>query len=81
MIYNQVMIKIDCLGDMCPLPVMKLGKYKKAIKDGETVLVVCDHSCSTATITDYAKENHFNIEIVEVINGVWEIKIFNTSTK
>ncbi len=75
------MIKIECLGDMCPLPVMKLRKYKNDIIRGETVLIVSDHSCSTANVTEYAKENNFNIEIVEVINGVWEILVFSKLTQ
>ncbi len=39
------MKKIDCLGDMCPVPVMKLQRETKKMKPGESVLLITDHSC------------------------------------
>jgi len=65
--------KIDCFGDICPVPIIKIEKQLKTLPEGEVLEVVTDHSCTVESVTNKYK-NH-NIEIEEVINGVWEIRI------
>jgi len=65
--------KIDCFGDICPVPIIKIEKQLKTLQKGEVLEVVTDHSCTVESVTNKYK-NH-NIEIEEVINGVWEIRI------
>ena len=67
------MKKIDCFGDICPVPIIKIEKQLKTLQKGEVLEVVTDHSCTVESVTNKYK-NH-NIEIEEVINGVWEIRI------
>ena len=67
------MKKIDCFGDICPVPIIKIEKQLKTLPEGEVLEVVTDHSCTVESVTNKYK-NH-NIEIEEVINGVWEIRI------
>lgn len=69
------MIKIDCLGEICPVPVMMLKKHQKAICAGERVMVITDHSCAKTSISDYCHSSGLKCSIEEVINGVWEISI------
>ena len=69
------MEKICCLGDVCPIPVMKLQKKIKDIKGGEKVVLVTDHSCSVTTLTEFCKAHHFTCHPIEVLSGVWEIEI------
>lgn len=69
------MVKIDCLGDICPVPVLRLGKVIDSIKNGEECMVVTDHSCTISNIEAFCKANHFNYHTDEVINGVWEITV------
>ena len=70
---SKEIIKIDCLGDMCPLPVLRAMDALKKIRQGESFMLVTDHSCVVQSI----KEKHFAgsvaISFDEVINGVWEI--------
>lgn len=73
--YNFNMIKIDCLGDMCPIPVLKIGEFIDQINNGEEVLLVSDHSCTKNSIQDFARKNHFTCKTIEAINGVWEITL------
>ncbi len=62
---------IDCMGDMCPIPMMKIEMKLKSIKSGEAFMVVTDHSCTIVSIkSKYAR--HIT-KIDEVMNGVWEI--------
>lgn len=67
------MIKIDCFGDICPVPILKIKENIPKLLEGETLEVVSDHSCSVENIKDTFKK--YNIEVDEVMNGVWEIKI------
>ncbi|WP_374015970.1 sulfurtransferase TusA family protein [Paenibacillus thiaminolyticus] len=69
------MIEIDCLGEVCPVPVMMLKKHQEAIRGGEQVLIVTDHSCAKVSIGDYCRSNNLKCSVHEVINGVWEITI------
>lgn len=74
---NIDMKKIDCLGDICPLPLMKLQKVVPSIKAGDVYLFVTDHSCALNNIRDYCDNSSLYISSTEVINGVWEILIAN----
>lgn len=66
---------LDCLGDFCPVPLMKLKQYEKDLEKGETIKLVTDHSCVSESVTNYCKTLGYILEIVEPINGVWEIYI------
>lgn len=69
------MVKIDCLGDMCPVPVMRLKNAIDSIKNGEECMLVTDHSCTISNIKSFCKANDLKYETEEVINGVWEVTI------
>ena len=70
------MHKLDCLGDICPLPLMKLMQYREQLDNGESVMIVTDHSCTCESLLNYCRAQHLPTEIAEPIPGVWEIRIF-----
>ena len=55
---------VICLGDMCPIPLMKLKQCKELKNKGEQIKLVTDHSCSVESIT-----------VTEPMNGIWELFI------
>lgn len=69
------MKKIDCLGDFCPIPLLKAKREVEHAAPGETVMVVTDHSCVVESIEEYFELRKYRLEVDEVINGVWEIRI------
>lgn len=69
------MENINCLGDMCPLPLLKLQQCKELSQKGETIKLVTDHSCSVESITEFCQKNNLNLEITEPMNGIWELFI------
>ncbi|MDF2595274.1 MAG: SirA family protein [Clostridia bacterium] len=71
------MEKIYCLGDICPIPIMKLQKKMTAIKNGASVQLITDHSCTVTTLAQFCKAHHLVYVANEVISGVWEIEISN----
>ncbi len=67
--------KVDCLGDFCPVPSIKAKHIFKDLKKGEKAIIVSDHSCAPSNIRDVLKQYNCNIEINEVMEGIYEIII------
>ena len=72
------MLRIECFGEICPVPLLKLKKSLSDIKSGDSVMLIVDHSCVVEAINDYYKKSKHDITIDEVINGVWEITIIKS---
>ena len=69
------MKEIDCLGDMCPLPILKL---REEIKKGTPeIMIITDHSCVAQSMKDFIPHLQLYYEIVESIPGIWEITVYN----
>lgn len=65
---------IDCFGDICPIPVLKVQDALKALQPGEEFTLVTDHSCVVKSIEEkYNHQMDLELEYVEPMNGVWEI--------
>lgn len=69
------MKKIDCLGQICPVPVMRLQKELSAIKQKEEVMLVTDHSCTCKSVQEFCRAKDLTYTCEEVMNGIWEITI------
>lgn len=69
------MEKFDCLGEICPVPIMKMQSVINAIQNGEPYMLVTDHSCTLTSIEGFCKTHHFYWKTEEVMNGVWEITV------
>lgn len=65
--------KIDCFGDICPIPIIKIEQALKEAKVGESFMVIVDHSCTIAGITNKYLDRKHDVKIDEVMNGVWEV--------
>ena len=51
------MITIDCLGDMCPIPVLKAQKEFKKLASGDTIKIITDHSCVLESVSSKFKKH------------------------
>lgn len=67
------MKKVDCLGDICPVPVIKTKKELQNMKSGESIMLITDHSCSLENLIELLKNYDVKYTYEEVINGVWEV--------
>ena len=67
--------KIDCFGDICPVPLIKLERALKNISLGDSVTLITDHSCVPESVMDRFGGEHLSIDSDEVMNGVWEITV------
>lgn len=68
------MKELNCLGDMCPVPIMKLQRCEE-LKTGEKIKLVTDHSCVVESVGGYCEKRGLFCNIVEPMNGVWELYI------
>ena len=70
---SKEMKVIDCFGEMCPIPVLRIQDEIAVIKPGDSFVIVVDHSCVVESVKDKYKNKKVNMVIDEVMNGVWEI--------
>lgn len=68
------MVELDCLGDMCPVPMLRLQRCPQ-LETGETIKLVTDHSCVCENIINYCKKRRFSLRVEEPVDGVWELYI------
>jgi len=69
------MHRLDCLGDICPLPLMKLMQYREQLNRGESVMIVTDHSCTCESLLSYCNKLKLPVHVVEPVPGVWELYV------
>lgn len=72
---DDLMKKIDCFGDICPIPLLKLHKEINLMHSGESFMMVVDHSCVIENIRKDLARSDLSYSIEEVLNGVWEINV------
>lgn len=70
---------LDCMGEACPLPLVKAEKKMESLKVGDLLIVAIDHSCAMKNIPEWARNLGHNVEIDEIGDGEWEIVIEKTN--
>ncbi len=63
---------LDCLGEACPVPLVKTEKKLKELKVGDVLIVQIDHSCAMKNVPEWARKEGHNVEVEEVEDGEWE---------
>ncbi len=66
---------LDCLGEACPVPLVKAQNEIQKMAVGDVLIINIDHSCAMKNIPDWAREAGHNVEIDEVGEGEWDIII------
>lgn len=67
--------RLDCLGEACPIPLMKTEKKMMDLQIGDMLVVMIDHSCAMKNVPEWARTQGHNVDIEEVDDGEWEIYI------
>ncbi|MCG8485398.1 MAG: sulfurtransferase TusA family protein [Clostridia bacterium] len=68
-------VVLDCLGEACPVPLVKTENALKELNAGDVLIVQVDHSCAMKNVPEWARKNGYNVEIDEVDDGEWEVII------
>jgi TusA-related sulfurtransferase len=75
---KMVEIKLDCLGEACPIPLIRTQKKMETMKTGEVLIIEIDHSCAMKNVPEWARKEGYNVCIEEVDGGQWEVYIEKT---
>lgn len=71
-------VELDCLGEACPVPLMKTQKKLEGLAVGDVLIVHIDHSCAMKNVPEWAREAGHNVEIEEIAEGEWDVVIEKT---
>ncbi|MCI2424631.1 sulfurtransferase TusA family protein [Candidatus Acetothermia bacterium] len=66
---------IDAMGDICPIPLLKVRKKLEEIKPGDIIILETDHSCAAPNIVEDMKKKQIKATAREIDNGIWQIVI------
>ena len=67
--------ELDCMGEACPVPLMKAEKKLKDLKSGDVLIAHIDHSCAMKNVPEWARTQGHNVEVDEVDDGEWDVII------
>lgn len=67
--------ELDCLGEACPVPLIKTQNAMETMAVGDVLVVHIDHSCAMKNVPDWAREAGHNVELEEIDDGEWDIII------
>ena len=68
-------VELDCMGEACPVPLVKTEKALAKLDIGDILIVQIDHSCAMKNVPEWARDNGHNVEIEEIDDGEWEVVI------
>lgn len=66
---------LDCLGEACPVPLVKTQNELATMAPGDILVVGIDHTCAMKNVPDWARSQGYNVDIDEVGEGEWEVVI------
>lgn len=66
---------LDCLGEACPVPLIRTQNKMDELEIGDILVVQIDHSCAMKNVPEWARKVGHNVEIEEVDDGEWELII------
>ncbi len=71
-------VELDCMGEACPVPLVKAQKKIEELEIGDVLIVAIDHSCAMKNLPEWARTEGHNVEIEEIDDGEWEVIIEKT---
>jgi len=66
-------VELDCMGEACPVPLIKAEKALEKMDAGDTLIIAIDHSCAMKNVPEWARKQGHNVEVEEVDDGEWEV--------
>ncbi|MDR1574504.1 MAG: sulfurtransferase TusA family protein [Treponema sp.] len=66
---------LDCLGEACPAPLVKVQKELDAMAPGDVLTVNVDYGCAVSGVPGWAREQGCKVDVEEVGEGEWDIII------
>ncbi|RAK08624.1 TusA-related sulfurtransferase [Halanaerobium saccharolyticum] len=74
-------IVIDCIGDPCPLPLIKTERRLRKLNSGEQICLQIDHNCALNIIPEWARKKGFQVKVEKTPYLEWNIYIKKVQKK
>lgn len=68
-------VRLDCMYEACPIPLIKAHKQLEKMKLGDILILETDHNCSITNVLEWAKKQGHQVDYLETSEGEWEIYI------
>ena len=68
-------LKVNCIGETCPVPLVETRKALRKAKEGDIVEVTGTHPSSKTEIPMAVKALGLKLLDIEETDGVWKIRI------
>ena len=68
-------IRVDCIGETCPVPLVETRKALRKAKEGDVVEVIGTHPSSKKEIPMAVKALGLELIDIHEEDGVWKIRI------
>jgi len=72
---------IDCIGDPCPLPLIKAEKKLRKLNSGDQICLEIDHNCALNSIPEWARKKGYQVRVEETTCLEWKIYIKKVAEK
>lgn len=72
---SKMTVVIDCIGDPCPLPLIKAEKKLRKLQTGDQVCLEVDHNCALNSIPEWARKKGYQVKVEETPYLEWKIYI------
>ena len=66
---------VNCIGDFCPIPILKIKHALETLAPGESMLAVTDLDCVLESIDTFLDRTHVLHTVQETDDQVFEITI------
>ena len=70
--------RLECMGEACPIPLIRAKKQMADMNWEDQLIVEVDHSCAIKNIPEWARQMGYRSEVKEIGIGEWEIVIDKT---
>jgi TusA-related sulfurtransferase len=70
-----MIIDIDCIGDPCPIPLIKAEKKLPKLGVDDKICLETDHNCALNNVPEWARNKGYAVEIEETPYLEWKIYI------
>ncbi len=70
--------RLDCLGMLCPVPIIKTGRAMRQVDVGGILVVVADDPGVETDLVDWCDANRQELVSMNTARGVWTTRIRRT---
>jgi len=72
---NREVKKLDLVGEVCPVPLIKTEKAINNLSRGKSLEIVTDHTQAVRNIMEFLDDRSLEFEIEELKAGIWQIEV------